>query len=514
MKKSKIQDLDPEALLDPAPSSSDDENSASDSEPDVLAGREHYADISKSKLKKKEVVPLGPQYTGSKISREQAEDEDSDDPFARPYDVDAEDSDDSDGNEVDGVEDEILKRSKLKSVGFGDDSEDDEDEEDDDELREMMAGEGSDEDMFSGDDDEDEDDEDNEDDDEENDDEDSDASDASDAEVAGTSKQFSKLMNDDTTAVAATISQAAKADVEKGEAIKTQRKTFDSILNSRIRLQKALISTNSMAAEAHRSSTPDATAISAAETAALTLLNNLTTLRTTLDSSHAGQKRKRTAPFTSTTPSPEIWSTLQSSDSASLPHRNATLEKWSTKTRSASLANQKSTLSTSATQTLTSVLASTLSNPTRLIAKTRIPRSCAPLQSSTNIQSDEHIYDDADFYGLLLKELLEARSSSLSNTGVAEFVVQAPWQVAREAKTRKVVDTKASKGRKMRYTVHEKLQNFMAVEERGSWGERQREELFGSLFGRRVGLGEEVEEEEGESDGDDREEEGLVLFRS
>ena len=64
----------------------------------------------------------------------------------------------------------------------------------------------------------------------------------------------------------------------------------------------------------------------------------------------------------------------------------------------------------------------------------------------------------------------------------------------------KMVDTKASKGRKMRYTVHEKLQNFMAPEDRGTWGERQRDELFGGLFGRRVGLG---EDEDVQSDEDD-----------
>jgi protein AATF/BFR2 len=49
----------------------------------------------------------------------------------------------------------------------------------------------------------------------------------------------------------------------------------------------------------------------------------------------------------------------------------------------------------------------------------------------------------------------------------------------------KRVDTKASKGRKVRYTVHEKLQNFAAEEERSTWEEGARREFFGSLFGRR-----------------------------
>ncbi len=144
-----------------------------------------------------------------------------------------------------------------------------------------------------------------------------------------------------------------------------------------------------------------------------------------------------------------------------------------------------------------------------------MPRSCAPLQSASKSGPDPNIYDDADFYGLLLKELLEQRSAALSTSGTAEFIVQAPWQAAREAKTKKVVDTKASKGKRMRYTVHEKLQNFMAPEERGLWGERQRDELFSSLFGQRPGLGEHDEvESEVEGDAVAAEEQGLMLFRN
>lgn len=57
----------------------------------------------------------------------------------------------------------------------------------------------------------------------------------------------------------------------------------------------------------------------------------------------------------------------------------------------------------------------------------------------------------------------------------------------------------------MRYTVHEKLQNFMAPVDRGSWGERQRGELFRGLLGRKIALGEgEDEEGKGDEDGDEK----------
>lgn len=54
-------------------------------------------------------------------------------------------------------------------------------------------------------------------------------------------------------------------------------------------------------------------------------------------------------------------------------------------------------------------------------------------------------------------------------------------------KPKKVVDTKASKGRKLRYEVHERLQNFMVpipLAASGGWHEEKVDELFASLMGR------------------------------
>ena len=79
------------------------------------------------------------------------------------------------------------------------------------------------------------------------------------------------------------------------------------------------------------------------------------------------------------------------------------------------------------------------------------------------------------------------------------------------------VDTKASKGRRLRYTVHEKLQDFMApVSERhlGWWEDRQANEFFGSLLGRRteVVVDEEEDGEDGEGMDVDVGDDGLRVF--
>lgn len=433
-------------------------------------------------------MPLGPQYTGSRISREAIGEEDSDDPFARAVDVE------------DSEEDESDDEPRVNGKGKEDESGSDEEEEEEFDIEDV----DSDEETESGDDDDEGSDDDDDDDDEEEEEEDEE-------EDADQTAKLREMMKD-TSLVTATLSQAAQGDIEKGKAIKEQRKTFDSLLNTRIRLQKALVSTNSMAADPHSTASAPEPAIEAAEAAALTLLNNLTNLRSSLEEARTGQKRKRSQ-FTSGTESGEIWQQIKKDESSVRSHRNAILEKWSAKTRNAALTAQKGRLNASATQTLTDVLAAQLQDKDRLIARTRVPRSCAPLQSSAGLPSSVHIFDDADFYGLLLKQLLENRSADLSASTGAEFVVQAPWQLARENKTKKIVDTKASKGRKLRYTVHEKLQNFMAPEDRGSWGERQRDELFGGLFGRKAGLGEEDEDVQSEEEVDAAEE-GLMLFRS
>lgn len=50
--------------------------------------------------------------------------------------------------------------------------------------------------------------------------------------------ELRRLMTTDQKSVAATISQAAKADATKGLGVRKQRLTFDALLNARIKLQK------------------------------------------------------------------------------------------------------------------------------------------------------------------------------------------------------------------------------------------------------------------------------------
>lgn len=99
---------------------------------------------------------------------------------------------------------------------------------------------------------------------------------------------------------------------------------------------------------------------------------------------------------------------------------------------------------------------------------------------SERIYSAE-VYDDTDFYHTQLRELIEYKTSlsSSANEMAKQF---AELQKLRK-KMKKTVDTRASKGRKIRYVVHNKLVSFMAPNDAGHWADEQRDELFKSLFG-------------------------------
>lgn len=75
---------------------------------------------------------------------------------------------------------------------------------------------------------------------------------------------------------------------------------------------------------------------------------------------------------------------------------------------------------------------------------------------------------------------------ALKSSGVGKG---AKMRIDKETGQMVAVDTKASKGRRLRYGVHDKLVDFMPpVPEKamGWWEERQVRDLFGSLLGRTV----------------------------
>lgn len=86
---------------------------------------------------------------------------------------------------------------------------------------------------------------------------------------------------------------------------------------------------------------------------------------------------------------------------------------------------------------------------------------------------DPETYDDAEFYQTLLKEFLEGKNVDSGSTGGS-------WYSS--TKRRRLVDRRASKGRKIRYHIHEKLVNFMTPIELHA--PQFAPNVFANLFGR------------------------------
>ncbi|RSM06640.1 Protein BFR2 [Fusarium ambrosium] len=526
------KDYDPEANVDVSEHGSDSE--ASD---DENAGTEHYVSVGKSKLRQKEGVSLGPKYQGSRVSRaaleeesesgdEDEDDEEFDDPETADLERDEADANDSEisSDNALGESDEerfqdftfrgsskpkkpVSKSKRATAADFmsssdeggegGADVDEDEDEMSGVELEESDSEE---DDMDDGLDDlvngaGDSDDESEEDDEDEEASDDEEESDDDDKEKKAKSAK----------PVMAAFSN--RTDVNKGLAIREQRKIYDGLLNLRIRLQKALIAANTFAS-IEDSPEPESEPYEAAEEAAIKLLNTISSLKDNFGSSRAGGKRKRELDASMTTQ--EIWEQMQAEEERAVKVREAGLDKWSRKVQSVDVTRGDALKSRK--ETLVTALQEQLLNPdNRLAKRSRVPRSCAPAQAAKGVTQDDGIYDDADFYQVLLKELVDQRTvdgSSASAGAVPTVMLTA----AKEVKTRKNVDRKASKGRKMRFTVHEKLQNFMAPEDRRAWEQEAIDRFFGTLFGRKMELNED------ESDDDDMEvdaeEAGLRLFRS
>ncbi|XP_013187501.2 protein AATF [Amyelois transitella] len=182
--------------------------------------------------------------------------------------------------------------------------------------------------------------------------------------------------------------------------------------------------------------------------------------------------------------------------------RDTTIQKWNDKTRLATAANIKN----APTNTILQQISYILSDREKLIRRTQLKRSEYDIigyeKPKDNENKDENgvevnpvtrgrkdddeyipeIFDDSDFYHQLLRELIECKSADISD----------PVQLSRQwialqqmrSKMKRKVDMKASKGRKIKYVVHNPLVNFMASEKSTTWNEESTNELYSSLFGK------------------------------
>ncbi|XP_042145102.1 protein AATF [Ixodes scapularis] len=175
------------------------------------------------------------------------------------------------------------------------------------------------------------------------------------------------------------------------------------------------------------------------------------------------------------------------------PFRNSTIEKWYERTRLSSGRINKGFQALE--QSPLKQIEHILTDEERLLRRTQTKRSSyralgdpesSQQNEATTIGSreiDEEIFDDDDFYHHLLREIIERKSSNVENP----VALSRQWLEIQKLrnKVKRKVDTKASKGRKIRYDVIPKLVNYMAPVDLSTYSEEAKTELFGSLFGQK-----------------------------
>jgi len=100
-----------------------------------------------------------------------------------------------------------------------------------------------------------------------------------------------------------------------------------------------------------------------------------------------------------------------------------------------------------------------------------------PPSGENQMDHNPEIFDDSDFFQQILKEIVESESLEDRASSRALLAQRS------KSKLRKQVDRRASKGRKIRYVTHEKLQGFLAPRE--IMYPSGIDELVAGLFGRR-----------------------------
>ena len=283
-------------------------------------------------------------------------------------------------------------------------------------------------------------------------------------------------------------------DREKGLAVLAQKKVWEKALNIRIRVQKLLSGANRMPQVAECSEINSSFPALGKEYEEVKKAAD-ETLRCLLDFESALSAREGSPDLAPKRAgegeTDRLWRALTDSHDQRMPYIRQEIDRWQRKTTLTTGTKQGLR---SLTQTVSSQVRALMEDPALVARRTHIAKSTdhrvlchfrptlpVPLSEGgeaedetgdANLLEDEYdceTYDDAEFYQQVLKEFLE--SQALTAGDLAR---------ARTTKRRKVVDRKASKGRKIRYHVHDKLVNFMvpAAFERPEFANK----LFGSLF--------------------------------
>lgn len=372
--------------------------------------------------------------------------------------------DSDDFEEFDDMESEQLLTTMED---YDDDREDDEDEEDEEE--EDGEEEEEDEDAEGG-----EEGEDKEEEDEES---------GKDGEMEDLEKEYMNLRNQEQD-IWKNLKRHKDEDLIKGQAVKNQKALWDKTLEFRFLLQKAFANSNRLPQEPVRSSFCDSD-----EVVGMAYADVITSSKKTLESllelqealleknpsisqssnGDSGQVTKKHSKDSTNLDAEEDidWLRISEMQKRIAPFRNKSIDKWQRKTQVITGAAAMTGKLQAFNQNISEQVAAYMRDPTKMVKQMQQRRSTIGVFGAvpevmgnargeeTCPDGDPELLNDTEFYQQLLKEFLENVDPSSTET---TFYALKRLQT----KKRKIVDRRASKSRKIRYNVHEKIVNFMA----------------------------------------------------
>ncbi|XP_015889466.3 uncharacterized protein LOC107424237 isoform X1 [Ziziphus jujuba] len=307
-----------------------------------------------------------------------------------------------------------------------------------------------------------------------------------DAEMEELEKEYINIRHQEQNLVQ-NLKRHKDEDLLKGQAVKNQKALWDKTLEFRFLLQKPFSSSNRLPQEPVRSSfcesDKDVSAaysdliISSKETLdsmlelqEALLEKNPSTLQTADEKLSKHSKSSKNVDVDGD--GDEDWMRISQMHMRIAPFRNRSIDKWQRKTQVTTGAAAIKSKLQAFNQNVSEQVASYMRDPSRMIKQMQLRRSTVGVfgavsegedipkeensqtDGSTLADGDPELLDDSDFYQQLLKEFFEMVDPASSE---AAFYALKKLQT----KKRKIVDRRASKSRKIRYNVHEKIVNFM-----------------------------------------------------
>ena len=351
-------------------------------------------------------------------------------------------------------------------------------------------------------------------------------------EIADKREQLAKLVERERSSAMKRLSRNAQRDAAKGYSILQQARTFDSIIDVRIKLQKVLNAANALPVTEHswekELTDENKKLLEKNQILMKEVSKKLVNFRNIFQVKDHINVSEEDSTNTKKRSCAELDNDLRQ-------YRIAVLKKWSSKIAAASgNALLGSGKFKAINQSAEVQVENQLADMTRLVKRTRLNRrNIVPLrfmkdlkanrldqmQSKTanddDMEQDEtvdipknydprrkdnnaidtsenpYIFDDEDFYRVLLNDLIDKKIADNNNntTNGGNNIITISSRS--NNKLKKNIDTKASKGRKLNFTVQEPIANYEAPVNSGyKWSDEQIDEFFAGLLGQRINFDE------------------------